>query len=75
MYHLGCAPKYFPEVKPEAGLTQTGKVAGIAPVTVPSLTCPAVFSMASPAADNLVIPPYSYESDNVVVVGVDEENA
>ncbi|MEE3159545.1 MAG: ubiquinol-cytochrome c reductase iron-sulfur subunit, partial [Pseudomonadota bacterium] len=29
----------------------------------------------SPASDNLNIPPYMYEDDNVIVVGVDEESA
>jgi ubiquinol-cytochrome c reductase iron-sulfur subunit len=33
-----------------------------------------VFS-GSPAADNLVVPPYSFEGDNVLVIGVDEETA
>jgi ubiquinol-cytochrome c reductase iron-sulfur subunit len=28
----------------------------------------------SPASRNMEVPPYSFESDNVLVVGVDEEN-
>lgn len=28
----------------------------------------------SPASRNMEVPPYSYESDNVLVVGIDEEN-
>ncbi len=28
-----------------------------------------------PAADNLIIPPYSFEGDNVLVIGVDTEVA
>lgn len=72
--HLGCAPKYFPEVKPEP----------FDPKWQGGWFCPChgsrfdlsgrVFS-GSPASANLVVPPYSYESDNVVIVGVDEENA
>ncbi len=72
--HLGCAPKYHPEVKPEP----------FDPNWQGGWFCPChgsrfdlsgrVFS-GSPASDNLVIPPYMYEDDNVVVVGVDEETA
>lgn len=29
----------------------------------------------SPASRNMEVPPYSYETDNVLVIGVDEENA
>lgn len=29
----------------------------------------------SPASRNMQVPPYSYESDNVLIIGVDEENA
>ena len=29
----------------------------------------------SPASRNMQVPPYSYESENVLVIGVDEENA
>ena len=29
----------------------------------------------SPASRNMEVPPYSFESDNVLVVGIDEENA
>lgn len=73
--HLGCAPKYRPEVgTPELGGAdwQGG------------FFCPchgSKFDMAGrvykgvPASDNLEIPPYSYEGDSVVVIGVDEENA
>ena len=72
--HLGCAPKYFPEVKPEP----------FDPKWQGGWFCPChgsrfdlsgrVFN-GSPASANLVVPPYSYESDSVVIVGVDEENA
>jgi ubiquinol-cytochrome c reductase iron-sulfur subunit len=67
--HLGCAPKYQPEVT-------AGWLGGF--------FCPchgSKFDLAGrvynnvPAPTNLEVPPYSYESDNVIVIGVDQENA
>ncbi|WP_419812745.1 ubiquinol-cytochrome c reductase iron-sulfur subunit [Bacterioplanoides sp.] len=71
--HLGCAPKYFAEVKPEP----------FDPEWKGGFYCPChgsrfdlsgrVFN-GSPAADNLVVPPYSFDGDTLII-GVDEENA
>jgi len=73
--HLGCAPKFRPEV----GVTEfTDNWQG-------GFFCPChgsmfdlsgrVFSGTSPASQNLIVPPYSFEDDNVLVVGVDAEAA
>lgn len=72
--HLGCSPKYLPEVKPmEFDTNWKG-----------GYHCPchgSKFDLAGrvykgvPAPTNLVVPPYSFESDDIVIIGQDEENA
>ena len=74
--HLGCAPKYRPEVG--AVPTSDGSE------WIGGFFCPCHGSMFDlsgrvyngvPASANLVVPPYSYESDTVMVIGVDQETA
>lgn len=71
--HLGCAPKFRPEV----GAADLG-----GDEWVGGFFCPchgSKFDLSGrvysgvPAATNLVVPPYSYEGDNVLVIGVDTE--
>ena len=73
--HLGCSPTYRPEVGAEdlGGAEWMG-----------GFFCPchgSKFDLAGrvyagvPAPTNLVIPPHSYESDSVIVIGVDPEGA
>jgi len=72
--HLGCAPKFRPEV----GVTEfISDWEG-------GFFCPCHGSMFDlsgrvyagvPASQNLIVPPYSFEDDNVLVIGVDEEAA
>lgn len=73
--HLGCAPMYRPEVGAEDLSTSETEWMG-------GFFCPchgSKFDLAGrvykgvPAPTNLDVPPYSYESDGVVVIGVDEE--
>jgi ubiquinol-cytochrome c reductase iron-sulfur subunit len=73
--HLGCAPKYRPEV----GAADLGGEDWLG-----GFFCPchgSKFDLAGrvyagvPASTNLVVPPYSFESDNVVVIGMDAEAA
>jgi ubiquinol-cytochrome c reductase iron-sulfur subunit len=73
--HLGCAPKFRPEV----GAADLGGDSWLG-----GFFCPchgSKFDLAGrvfsgvPASTNLVVPPYSYESDTVVVIGVDAEAA
>ncbi len=70
--HLGCAPKY----RPEAGTITADWLGGF--------FCPchgSKFDLAGrvyagvPAPTNLEIPPHMYESDSVVVIGLDGEAA
>ncbi|WP_226645644.1 ubiquinol-cytochrome c reductase iron-sulfur subunit [Microbulbifer variabilis] len=73
--HLGCAPMYRPEVG-AADLGGSKWMGGF--------FCPchgSKYDMAGrvyagvPAPTNLEVPPYSYESDDVIVIGVDQEGA
>jgi ubiquinol-cytochrome c reductase iron-sulfur subunit len=73
--HLGCAPKYRPEV----GAADLGGDEWLG-----GFFCPchgSKFDLSGrvytgvPASANLVVPPYSFESDNVIVIGVDQETA
>ena len=73
--HLGCAPKFRPEV----GAADLG-----GDEWVGGFFCPchgSKFDLAGrvyqgvPASENLVVPPYSYEGENVLVIGVDSETA
>lgn len=72
--HLGCSPKYI--TKLDAAAPDADWQGGFFCACHGSK-----FDMAgrvykgSPASDNLVVPPYSYESDSVMVIGVDEETA
>ncbi|MCZ6830410.1 MAG: ubiquinol-cytochrome c reductase iron-sulfur subunit [Gammaproteobacteria bacterium] len=73
--HLGCTPKFRPEV----GAVDLGGDSWLG-----GFFCPchgSKFDLAGrvyagvPASTNLVIPPYTYESENVIIIGVDEEAA
>jgi ubiquinol-cytochrome c reductase iron-sulfur subunit len=70
--HLGCSPKYHGQVEPEP----------FDPKWQGGFFCPchgSRFDLAGrvvkgvPAPDNLPVPPYTFVSDNVVVIGQDEE--
>ncbi|AMX02043.1 ubiquinol-cytochrome c reductase iron-sulfur subunit [Microbulbifer thermotolerans] len=71
--HLGCAPMYRPEV----GATDLGGAEWMG-----GFFCPchgSKYDMAGrvykgvPAPTNLDVPPYSYEGDDIIVIGVDQE--
>jgi ubiquinol-cytochrome c reductase iron-sulfur subunit len=73
--HLGCAPQFRPAL---------GEASGLGAEWVGGFFCAchgSKFDLAGrvfegvPASLNLKVPPYSYESDSVIVVGVDQENA
>ncbi|MDH4039264.1 MAG: ubiquinol-cytochrome c reductase iron-sulfur subunit [Gammaproteobacteria bacterium] len=75
--HLGCAPKFRPEVG-AADLAVGGQE------WEGGFFCPchgSKFDLSGrvfegvPAPTNLVVPPYSFEGDNVLVIGVDAEAA
>ena len=73
--HLGCAPMYRPDV----GAKDLGGEEWLG-----GFFCPchgSKFDLSGrvyagvPAPSNLEVPPHSYESQNVIVIGVDTENA
>ena len=72
--HLGCAPKYVPEVEPQP-FDPNWQGGWFCPCHGSRFDLSGRVYGGSPASDNLVVPAYMFESDNVVVVGVDEENA
>ena len=70
--HLGCAPTFRPEVAP----------ADLGPEWVGGYFCACHGSRydlagrvykSQPAPLNLPVPPHSYETDSIVVIGIDEE--
>ena len=72
--HLGCSPSFRPEVAP----------ADLGAEWVGGYFCPCHGSRydlagrvykAQPAPLNLPVPPHTYESDDVIVIGVDQEQA
>src|SRR3546814_8862583 len=72
--HLGCAPSFRPEVA----------AADLGADWLGGYFCPchgSKYDMAGrvyksqPAPLNLPVPPHSYETDNVIIIGVDQENA
>jgi len=72
--HLGCSPKYLPEVKPMI----------FDPNWIGGYHCPchgSKFDLAGrvykgvPAPTNLIVPPYSYVDEDVLIIGVDEGEA
>lgn len=72
--HLGCAPKFYAEVKPEP-FDADWKGGFFCPCHGSRFDMSGRVYSGSPAADNLVVPPYSYDGDNVLVIGVDEETS
>ena len=72
--HLGCSPSFRPEVAP----------ADLGADWVGGYFCPCHGSRydlagrvykAQPAPLNLPVPPHTYESDDVIIIGVDQEKA
>ena len=72
--HLGCAPSFRPEVAP-ADLGPDWKGGYFCPCHGSKYDLAGRVYKAQPAPLNLPVPPHSYESDDVIVVGVDQENA
>ncbi|MFT6153959.1 MAG: ubiquinol-cytochrome c reductase iron-sulfur subunit [Bermanella sp.] len=72
--HLGCAPKFFPEVQPEA-FQEDWKGGFFCPCHGSRFDLSGRVFNGSPAAKNLPIPPHSYLDENTLIIGVDEENS
>ncbi len=72
--HLGCSPKFFPVVNPDP--SETPWLGGFfCPCHGSKFDLAGRVKQGVPAPSNLLVPPYSFVSDKVIVIGVDEENA
>lgn len=73
--HLGCAPKFRPEVG-AADMGGDGWFGGFfCPCHGSKFDLSGRVYSGVPASSNLIVPPYSFEGENVLVIGVDSETA
>ena len=71
--HLGCSPKYLPEVKPME-FDANWKGGYFCPCHGSKFDLAGRVYKGVPAPTNLVVPPYSFEGDDILIIGKDEEN-
>ncbi|MEH6650168.1 MAG: ubiquinol-cytochrome c reductase iron-sulfur subunit [Motiliproteus sp.] len=70
--HLGCSPTYRPELAPEdLGADWLGGY--FCPCHGSKFDLSGRVYKGVPAPTNLVVPPHAYESDNIIVIGIDSE--
>ncbi|MFW9267685.1 ubiquinol-cytochrome c reductase iron-sulfur subunit [Pseudomonas sp. Z1-14] len=72
--HLGCSPTFRPEVAP-ADLGKDWVGGYFCPCHGSHYDLAGRVYKSQPAPLNLPVPPHSYESDDIIVVGVDTEKA
>lgn len=72
--HLGCSPTYRPEVGP-ADLGEDWLGGFFCPCHGSRFDLAGRVYKSVPAPVNLEVPPYKYESDTTIVIGVDQEKA
>jgi ubiquinol-cytochrome c reductase iron-sulfur subunit len=72
--HLGCAPEFKPEIKPEP-FDADWKGGYFCPCHKSRYDIAGRVFKAQPAPLNLPVPPYHFEGDNIVVIGVDPKGA
>lgn len=72
--HLGCAPEFLPEVKPEP-FDPNWKGGYFCPCHKSRYDLAGRVLKAQPAPANLPVPPYHFENDNTLVIGVDPKGA
>ncbi|WP_292758135.1 ubiquinol-cytochrome c reductase iron-sulfur subunit [Methylophaga sp. UBA2689] len=72
--HLGCSPTYRPEIAPE-DLGENWKGGFFCPCHGSRFDLAGRVFQGVPAPTNLVVPPYHYQGDNVVIVGEDAQGA
>lgn len=73
--HLGCAPKFHPEVGATAFAGEDWRGGYFCPCHGSTFDLAGRVYKAVPASTNLIVPPHSFEGDDVLVVGVDQEAA
>lgn len=71
--HLGCSPQFRPEVGGVAGLGDDWQGGYFCPCHGSKFDLAGRVYKSVPAPTNLLVPPHLYESDNVLVIGIDEE--
>ena len=72
--HLGCAPEHLPEVKPQP-FDPDWKGGYFCPCHKSRYDLAGRVYKAQPAPANLPVPPYFFENDSTVVIGVDPQGA
>ena len=72
--HLGCSPKYYGAVQPEA-FDENWQGGFFCPCHGSRFDLAGRVVKAVPAPDNLEVPPYRFKSAAVVIIGEDEETA
>lgn len=72
--HLGCSPSYYGEVEPQP-FDEDWEGGFFCPCHGSRFDLAGRVVRGVPAPDNLPVPPYQFVSDNVVVIGEDEETA
>ncbi len=72
--HLGCSPTYRPEIAP-ADLGEDWLGGFFCPCHGSRFDLSGRVYKGVPAPVNLEVPPYKYESDDIIVIGVDQEKA
>jgi ubiquinol-cytochrome c reductase iron-sulfur subunit len=72
--HLGCSPKYFPAIAPEP-FDANWQGGFFCPCHGSTFDLAGRVAMNKPAPANLIVPPYSFVSDKVITIGIDEEHA
>ena len=72
--HLGCSPKYHPELQAESWDSQW-KGGFYCPCHSSKFDMAGRVSNGSPAPTNLVVPPYRFVDDGTIIIGEDQEAA
>ena len=72
--HLGCAPEFLPEIKPQP-FDPDWKGGYFCPCHKSRYDRAGRVYKAQPAPANLPVPPYFFENDSTVVIGVDPKGA
>ena len=72
--HLGCAPEHLPEVQPQP-FDPDWKGGYFCPCHKSRYDLAGRVFKAQPAPANLPVPPYFFENDSTVVIGVDPKGA
>ncbi len=73
--HLGCSPTYLPEVGIASGQGDDWVGGYYCPCHGSRFDLSGRVMKGSPAPSNLVVPPHAYESENIIIVGIDQEVA